>query len=81
MRAYSHALLIWVAAKRLGPSEPYVAAWGALGATLPDLPAIAGAIWLGARRRRFTRHEFREEVCEKKSFDSPDAALHSQRLA
>ena len=59
------------------PSEPGVAAWGASGATLPDLPAIAGAVWLGARRRSFTRREFREEVCEVGSFGGPDAALHS----
>ncbi|MDP8951271.1 MAG: metal-dependent hydrolase [Actinomycetota bacterium] len=59
------------------PSEPDVAAWGALGATLPDLPAIAGAVWLRARRRWVTRHEFRKEVCEKGPFGGPDAALHS----
>ncbi len=59
------------------PSEPGVAAWGVLGAVLPDLPAIAGAIWLGARRRPLTRREFCEEVCEKGPFGAPDAALHS----
>ena len=77
MRTYSHALLTWVTARRLRPSEPGVAAWGALGAVLPDLPAIAGAILLGARRRPFTRREFCEEVCEKVPFGGPDAALHS----
>ena len=78
MRTYSHALLTWAAARRLVPSEPGVAAWGALGAALPDLPAIAGALWLGARRRRwFTRRELCEEACEKGPFGGPDAALHS----
>lgn len=78
MRTYSHALLTWAAARRLAPSEPGVAAWTALGAALPDLPALAGAVWLGARRRRrFTRREFCEEACEKGPFGGPDAALHS----
>ncbi len=78
MRTYSHTLLTWAAARRLGPSEPDVAVWGAVGATLPDLPAVAGAIWLGAKRRRwFDRREFCEEACEKGPFGGPDAALHS----
>ncbi len=77
MRTYSHALLTWFAVRRLRPSERGVAAWGASGATLPDLPAIAGAVWLGARRRSFSRRGFREEVCEEGSFGGPDAALHS----
>ncbi len=77
VRTYSHALLTWFAARRLRPSEPGVAAWGAAGAMLPDLPAIARAVWIGARRRSFTRREFREEACEKGPFGGPDAALHS----
>ena len=78
VRTYSHALLTWAAARRLVPSGPNVAAWGALGAALPDLPAIAGALWLGARqRRRPTRRELCEEACEKGPFGEPDAALHS----
>jgi hypothetical protein len=78
VRTYSHALLTWVAARRLVPSGPNVAAWGALGAALPDLPVIAGALWLGARRRRWpTRQVLCEEACEKGPFREPDAALHS----
>ena len=78
MRTYSHAILTWATAKSLRPSEPDIAAWGAVGALLPDLPAAAGAIWLGARRRRwFGRREFCEEACEKGPFGEPDAALHS----
>ncbi len=78
MRTYSHALLTWAAARRFAPSEPGVAVWGALGAALPDFPAIAGALWLGTRRRRWlTRQEFCEEACEKGPFGELDAALHS----
>ncbi len=78
VQTYSHALLTWAAARRLAPSEPGVAAWGALGAALPDLPAIAGALWLGTRRRRWlTRRELCEEACEKEPFGGPDVALHS----
>lgn len=77
MRTYSHALLTWAAARRSGSPEPGVAVWGALGATLPDLPAIAGALWLGSQRRRFTRRELREEACKNGPFGGPDAALHS----
>ncbi len=77
MRTYSHALLTWAAARRLRPSEPDAAAWAALGATLPDLPAIAGVMWLFAGRRRVTRRVLREEACERGPFGGPDAALHS----
>ncbi len=78
MRTYSHALITWAAARRLAPSELDIAARAALGAALPDLPAIAGAFWLGARRRRWlTRTEFCKEACEKGPFGGPDAALHS----
>lgn len=78
MRTYSHTLFSLYAADRLASSEPGVAAWTALGAALPDLPALVGAVWLGARRRRwFTRQELCEEACEKGPFGGPDAALHS----
>lgn len=78
VRTYSHALFTWAAARHLVPSEPRVAAWGALGATLPDLPAIAGVLWTGARKRRLlTRRELCEEVCVKERFGGPDKALHS----
>ncbi len=78
MRTYSHALLTWAVARRLVPSEPGVAAWGAAGAVLPDLPAVAAAVWLLAwRKRTFSREEFCREACEKGSFGGPDAALHS----
>lgn len=78
MRTYSHALFSLYAARRLAPARPSLAAWTTLGAALPDLPALAGAVWLGARRRRwFTRQEFCEEACEKGPFGGPDAALHS----
>lgn len=54
------------------------AASGAVGAVLPDLPAICGVLWLVVRRRRgFTRREFCREACEKGPFGAPDAALHS----
>ncbi len=78
MRTYSHALFSLYAARRLAPAQPGVAAWTTLGAALPDLPALAGAVWLGARRRQwFTRQELCEEACEKGPFGGPDAALHS----
>ena len=34
-------------------------------------------MWLGSRRRRLGRSEIREEVCARRSFSGPDAALHS----
>ncbi len=77
MRTYSHAALSWAVATKLStPSEASVAVWGASGAALPDLPVIAGAVWLGARRR-LNRPKLYEEVCAKRSFANPDAALHS----
>ena len=78
VRTYSHALLTWAAARRVGPSDSDAARRAAVGAMLPDLPAVAGAAWLFARRRRlFGRREFCEEACEKGPFGGPDVALHS----
>jgi hypothetical protein len=78
VRTYSHAVFSLYAARHLAPEQPDVAAWTVLGATLPDFPALAGAAWLGARRRRrFTRQEFCEEACERGPFGVPDSALHS----
>ena len=77
VRTYSHAALTWIAASLAPTSETGLAAWGATGATLPDLPAIAGAAWLGLRRRRLDRPGFREEVCARRFFSGPDAAFHS----
>ncbi len=77
MRTYSHAALTWTAARLAISSEAGVAAWGTAGATLPDLPALAGAVWLGSRRRRLDRPGFREDVCARRSFAGSDAALHS----
>lgn len=81
MRTYSHALLTWAIARRAGgPAAP--AAWAALGATLPDLPVLAGAAWLTARRLgRFSRAELDTEVCARGLFRTPDAALHSALAA
>ena len=75
MRTYSHAILTFTALRRLGTPAATAAA---LGAVLPDLPAIAGAAWLAANRLgRFSRKEFETEVCGRRVFAGPDAALHS----
>ncbi|HEV2744950.1 MAG TPA: metal-dependent hydrolase, partial [Rubrobacter sp.] len=59
------------------PGAPAATA-ASLGAVLPDLPAIAGAAWLAARRLKgFSRREFETEVCGRRVFAGPDAALHS----
>ncbi len=77
VRTYSHAALTWIPARVADRSEASVAARAAPGATVSDLPAVAGAARLGPRRRRHDRPEFREEVCKKSSFAGPDAALYS----
>ena len=79
MRTYTHAILSYYAVRhhavRRGTCK--LAAISAAGATLPDLPAIAGSAWLLARRGRFARDEFYGEVCGRRRFGGPDAALHS----
>jgi len=75
VRTYSHAILTYRALRRLGAPAATVAA---LGAVLPDLPAIAGAAWLAANRLGgFSRGDFEREVCGRSLFARPDAALHS----
>ena len=75
MRTYSHAIITHAALRRLGTPTATAAS---LGAVLPDLPAIAGAAWLAARRLGvFSRKEFEKEVCGRSAFAWPDAALHS----
>ncbi len=76
MRTYSHTLLTHTAAHRLAPSNS-AAIWAAAGATMPDLPAITGAIWLFAKNRAFSREAFDSNVCARTVFRAPDAALHS----
>ena len=76
MRTYSHAVLTWALARRA--TGPGPAAWAALGATVPDLPLLAGASRLAARRLgRFSRADLDAEVCARDRFRRPDAALHS----
>ncbi len=75
MRTYSHAILTYCALRHLGAPAATAAS---LGAVLPDLPAIAGAAWLAAKRLEgFSRREFETEVCGRRVFAGPDAALHS----
>ena len=75
MRTYSHAILTYRAFRRLGAPTATAAS---LGAVLPDLPAIAGAAWLAANRLgTFSRKTFETEVCGRRVFAAPDAALHS----
>ena len=77
MRPYSSGVSTWAAAKSVQPFEPGVAGWGTAGALLPDVPAVAGAVWLAVRRLdRFSHKEFGIEVCGRKLFCGPEAALH-----
>ena len=76
MRPYSRGVFTWAAAKSVQPFEPGVAGWGTAGALLPDVPAVAGAVWLAVRRLdRFSHKEFGIEVCGRKLFCGPEAAL------
>ena len=75
VRTYTHAILTYRAFRRLGAPAATAAA---VGAVLPDLPAIAGAAWLAANRLGgFSRKDFETEVCGRGVFAGPDAALHS----
>ncbi|CAN5684102.1 hypothetical protein BH24ACT22_BH24ACT22_13350 [soil metagenome] len=77
MRTYSHALLTFAAARSLKPDDDSFAVWATAGATIPDVPAAIGAVWLWARRRRYSRTDFLKEVCGRDAFRRPDATLHS----
>ena len=74
MCTYSHTILTYTAIRRLGAPAANAAS---LGAVLPDLPAIAGAAWLAAKRLEgFSRSEFETKICGRRFFAGPDAALH-----
>lgn len=51
MRTYSHGVFTWVVARYIFRAGPTAARAGAIGAVLPDLPAIVGVAYLSARRR------------------------------
>lgn len=74
MRTYTHTLLTLAAARGRGRRTSL---WAALGATVPDLPAGAGAAWLWARRKRLSLEALNEEVCGRSLLRIPDATLHS----
>ncbi|WP_165874060.1 zinc dependent phospholipase C family protein [Rubrobacter taiwanensis] len=74
MRTYSHAILAWTLARRGGGT---VSAAAALGAVLPDLPALVKAAALWPRRRSMTRREFCERLYTGGASAKLDAALHS----
>lgn len=78
MRTYSHAALGLAVARLADPSGGRAAALGAVGGgVLPDLPAAAGAAWLGLRGYRLDRNALLKRVCSRRVFAGPDAALHS----
>jgi hypothetical protein len=70
MRTYSHAVLTMAAARHTGVRG---ASWAVAGAVLPDLPSLVGA----TRLRAFGCEAFFGEVCSRRRFAVPDAALHS----
>lgn len=75
VRTYTHAILSYEISRRI--SDRRGAAWASAGAMLPDLPALAGSAWLLVRSRRLSRDAFHGEVCGRRRFGLPDAALHS----
>lgn len=75
VRTYTHAALSYAISARLSNEKD--ASWAAAGAALPDIPALAGSVWLFLRHGRFSRLAFYGEVCDTRRFGHPDAALHS----
>lgn len=75
VRTYTHAILSYEISRRI--SDRRRAAWVSAGAVLPDVPALAGSAWLLVRSRRLSRDAFHGEVCGRRRFGLPDAALHS----
>lgn len=80
MRTYSHALLTLAATRHWKPNDKTYAAGAFVGATIPDVPAGVGAVWLWVRRQKYSRGDFMTEVCGREVFRKPDAALHSALL-
>jgi len=79
VRTYSHAILGLAVARLVegragGGAAPLAAS---VGGVLPDLPMGAGLAWASGRRLRFGREVLEAEVCSRRRFAAPDAALHS----
>jgi membrane-bound metal-dependent hydrolase YbcI (DUF457 family) len=81
VRTYSHAILTFAAARLAKSASRKKLFLAALGATIPDAPAALGAAWLRTRRKTFSRRDFEAEVCGRRRFRGPDAALHSALVA
>lgn len=78
VRTYSHGILSLAAARLVAPRGGGPSALPALGGgALPDLPMAAGLAWAAGRRLRFGREVLEGEVCSRRRFAAPDAALHS----
>jgi hypothetical protein len=75
VRTYTHAIVSCLISARLSGRRN--AAWASAGAFAPDVPALAGSAWLLLKSRRLSREAFYGEVCGRRHFRIPDAALHS----
>ncbi|HZC18627.1 MAG TPA: hypothetical protein VE225_02860, partial [Rubrobacteraceae bacterium] len=79
MHTYSHAIFTWAVARYVEREESHTALWGAVGASLPDMPTLVKAVrLLWYRRRSITREEFLEAL---EYFQEPsgrlDLSVHS----
>jgi hypothetical protein len=78
VRTYTHAILSYEISRRISGRSG--AAWASAGAVLPDVPALAGSAGLLLRSRHLSREAFYGEVCGRRRFGLPDAALHSAAI-
>lgn len=83
MNTYSHAFFTWLVAKHgvRGPKSGRAAGIaGAVGATLPDLPSVAGAVYYWGKRDEMPRESLLDAVYFTGPFGGTGSAMHSLML-
>ncbi len=77
VETYSHAFFTWILAKHGLKAGRAAAVAGAVGAALPDVPAVVGVAYLWNRRNDIPVEQFLDAVYFTGPFGATGSALHS----
>ncbi len=77
METYSHAFFTWALAKHGLKAGRAAGVAGAVGAAMPDLPALAGTFYFMSQNGRMWNEESLEAIYFSGPFGATGSALHS----